>query len=175
MSLKQRLSLGEMLPIDWAAANSSSLPLCVLNAETSELDATLPFALGSSIQAIRRGASHFHILIDETRCRTKRNPARAPFSGSTSSVQADNECFTCLHGLAISFNSFNESFHHVAPHCLRFHLNTCKIPAMPKLTETLAAKLAHPSSSTRKYWDTEVKGFGLFVGKRSKTSYFQRD
>jgi integrase len=46
---------------------------------------------------------------------------------------------------------------------------------MPKLTETFAAKLAHPDSGTRKYWDSEVKGFGLFVGKRSKTWYFQRD
>jgi len=46
---------------------------------------------------------------------------------------------------------------------------------MPKLTETFAAKLAHPESGTRKYWDSEVKGFGLFVGKRSKTWYFQRD
>ena len=40
---------------------------------------------------------------------------------------------------------------------------------MPKLTEAFAAKLALPESGTRKYWDTEVKGFGLFAGKRSKT------
>jgi integrase len=46
---------------------------------------------------------------------------------------------------------------------------------MPKLTETFAAKLALPESGTRKYWDTEVKGFGLFAGKRSKTWYYQRD
>ena len=46
---------------------------------------------------------------------------------------------------------------------------------MPKLTETFASKLSHPESGTRKYWDTEVKGFGLFAGKQSKTWYFQRD
>jgi len=46
---------------------------------------------------------------------------------------------------------------------------------MPKLTETFVSKLAHPEAGTRKYWDTEVKGFGLFVGKRSKTWYYQRD
>ena len=46
---------------------------------------------------------------------------------------------------------------------------------MPKLTETFASKLAHSADGTRKYWDTEVKGFGLWVGKRSKTWYFQRD
>jgi integrase len=58
---------------------------------------------------------------------------------------------------------------------MRFHFNTCKEPAMPKLTETFASKLSHPESGTRKYWDTEVKGFGLFAGKQSKTWYFQRD
>lgn len=46
---------------------------------------------------------------------------------------------------------------------------------MSKLTETLAAKLSHPASGTWKHWDTEVRGFGLFVGKRSKTWYYQRD
>jgi integrase len=46
---------------------------------------------------------------------------------------------------------------------------------MPKLTETFAKKLPHANSSTDKYWDAEVKGLVLFVGKRSKTWYFQKD
>lgn len=46
---------------------------------------------------------------------------------------------------------------------------------MPKLTETFVAKLPNPGTGTRKHWDTEVRGFGLFAGKRSKTWYFQRD
>jgi hypothetical protein len=89
--------------------------------------------------------------------------------------QASVLCFTCFHGVAICFVSLNDSFHRVAPLCMRFHFNTCKEPAMPKLTETFASKLSHPESGTRKYWDTEVKGFGLFAGKQSKTWYFQRD
>lgn len=46
---------------------------------------------------------------------------------------------------------------------------------MPKLTETLANRLPHSRTGTLKYWDTEVKGLVLFVGKRSKTWYFQKD
>lgn len=46
---------------------------------------------------------------------------------------------------------------------------------MPKLTETFARNLPHAKEGTRKYWDTEIKGLVLFVGKRSKTWYFQRD
>jgi integrase len=46
---------------------------------------------------------------------------------------------------------------------------------MSKLTETFAKKTAHPSTGTRKHWDSEVKGLGLFVGKRTKTWYFQKD
>ena len=46
---------------------------------------------------------------------------------------------------------------------------------MPKLTETFAAKLPQSKNGTQKHWDTEVKGFALFVGKRSKTWYFQKD
>jgi len=46
---------------------------------------------------------------------------------------------------------------------------------MSKLTETFARKAAHPISGTRKCWDSEIKGFGLFIGKRAKTWYFQRD
>ena len=46
---------------------------------------------------------------------------------------------------------------------------------MPKLTETFAAKLPYSADGTRKYWDTEVKGFGLWAGKRSKTWYYQPD
>ena len=46
---------------------------------------------------------------------------------------------------------------------------------MPKLTETFVNKLPHAKEGTQKYWDTEIKGFVLFVGKRSKTWYYQRD
>ena len=46
---------------------------------------------------------------------------------------------------------------------------------MPKLTETYAKKLSFSSEGTQKYWDTEIKGLVLFVGKRSKTWYFQKD
>lgn len=46
---------------------------------------------------------------------------------------------------------------------------------MPKLTETLAAKLPLSKTGTTKYWDNEIKGLGLFVGKKSKTWYFQKD
>lgn len=46
---------------------------------------------------------------------------------------------------------------------------------MPKLTETFAKKIPPAKSGTEKYWDTEVKGLVLFVGKKSKTWYFQKD
>lgn len=46
---------------------------------------------------------------------------------------------------------------------------------MPKLTETYTSKLPYSKSGTVKHWDSEVRGLGLFVGKRSKTWYFQKD
>jgi integrase len=46
---------------------------------------------------------------------------------------------------------------------------------MSKLTETFARKAPHPATGTRKYWDSEIKGLGLFIGKKAKTWYFQRD
>lgn len=46
---------------------------------------------------------------------------------------------------------------------------------MPKLTETFAKKLPHAQEGTLKHWDNEIKGLVLFVGKRSKTWYFQKD
>jgi integrase len=46
---------------------------------------------------------------------------------------------------------------------------------MPKLTETFARKASHPATGTRKHWDSEIKGLGLFIGKKAKTWYFQRD
>ncbi len=46
---------------------------------------------------------------------------------------------------------------------------------MSKLTETFAKQTAYPSKGTRKHWDSEVKGLGLFVGKRTKTWYLQKD
>ncbi len=46
---------------------------------------------------------------------------------------------------------------------------------MPKLTETFVRKLPPAKSGTAKHWDAEVKGFVLFVGKKAKTWYFQKD
>ena len=46
---------------------------------------------------------------------------------------------------------------------------------MPKLTETFARTAKFTSGGTDTHWDGEVRGFGLFVGKRSKTWYDQRD
>lgn len=46
---------------------------------------------------------------------------------------------------------------------------------MPKLTETYARRLSPSKSGTEKHWDSEIKGLVLFVGKRSKTWYFQKD
>lgn len=46
---------------------------------------------------------------------------------------------------------------------------------MPKLTETFAKKLSQAKAGTDKYWDAEIRGLVLFVGKRSKTWYFQKD
>jgi integrase len=46
---------------------------------------------------------------------------------------------------------------------------------MPKLTETLARKLPYSKDGTQKHWDAEIRGLGLFVGKRSKTWYYQKD
>ena len=46
---------------------------------------------------------------------------------------------------------------------------------MPKLTETFARKVPQTKAGTAKHWDSEIKGLVLFVGKRSKTWYFQKD
>ncbi len=46
---------------------------------------------------------------------------------------------------------------------------------MPKLTETFARKVPQTKTGTDKHWDSEIKGLVLFVGKRSKTWYFQKD
>ena len=46
---------------------------------------------------------------------------------------------------------------------------------MPKLTETYVRKLPFVSSGTDKHWDTEVRGLVLFIGKKTKTWYFQKD
>ncbi len=46
---------------------------------------------------------------------------------------------------------------------------------MPKLTETFVRKVALTKQGTAKHWDNEVKGLVLFVGKKSKTWYFQKD
>lgn len=46
---------------------------------------------------------------------------------------------------------------------------------MPKLTETYVRKIGFSKTGTQKFWDSDLKGFVLFVGKRSKTWYFQKD
>lgn len=46
---------------------------------------------------------------------------------------------------------------------------------MPKLTETFARKVPQTKEGTAKHWDSEVRGLVLFVGKKSKTWYFQKD
>jgi integrase len=46
---------------------------------------------------------------------------------------------------------------------------------MPKLTETFARKISQSERGTQKFWDAEIKGLVLFVGKQSKTWYFQKD
>ena len=46
---------------------------------------------------------------------------------------------------------------------------------MAKLTETLAKRLPQSKAGTDKHWDSEIRGLVLFVGKRSKTWYFQKD
>ena len=46
---------------------------------------------------------------------------------------------------------------------------------MPKLTETFANRISPAKRGTDKYWDSEIKGLVLFVGKKSKTWYFQKD
>ena len=46
---------------------------------------------------------------------------------------------------------------------------------MSKLTETYARKAGHSVTDSRKHWGSEIKGLGLFIGKKAKTWYFQRD
>lgn len=46
---------------------------------------------------------------------------------------------------------------------------------MPKLNETYVKKISQSKSGTEKYWDSEIKGFVLYVGKAAKTWYFQKD
>lgn len=46
---------------------------------------------------------------------------------------------------------------------------------MPKLTDTYVKKLPAAKAGTQKFWDSEIKGLVLFVGKRSKSWYFQKD
>ncbi len=46
---------------------------------------------------------------------------------------------------------------------------------MPKLTETYMKKLPAAKTGTSKHWDNEIKGLVVFVGKRAKTWYYQKD
>jgi hypothetical protein len=45
---------------------------------------------------------------------------------------------------------------------------------MPKLTETYVKRISQTNSGTDKYWDAEIKGLVLYVGKKAKTWYFQK-
>ena len=57
-----------------------------------------------------------------------------------------------------------------------FPADTDKRPTkMPKLTETFVRKIPLRRRAPRKHWDPEIKGLVLFVGKASKTWYFQKD
>jgi hypothetical protein len=55
---------------------------------------------------------------------------------------------------------------------IHFPIDTDK---MSKLTDTYVKKLPVAETGAKKFWDSEIKGFVLFVGKRSKTWYFQKD
>ncbi len=46
---------------------------------------------------------------------------------------------------------------------------------MSKLAETVPHKAPHSAAGSRKHWDSEIKGLGIFIGKRAKTWYFLRD
>jgi len=46
---------------------------------------------------------------------------------------------------------------------------------MPKLTETYVRKIPTSDTGTQKYWDGEIKGLVISVGKSAKTWYFQKD
>ena len=47
--------------------------------------------------------------------------------------------------------------------------------SFPKLTETFASKRPPAQSGTQTYWDSDIKGLVLCVGKKAKTWYFQKD
>lgn len=44
-----------------------------------------------------------------------------------------------------------------------------------KLTKTYCKNIAYPDDGLVRHWDTEIKGFGLFVRKTSATWYYQYD
>ena len=46
---------------------------------------------------------------------------------------------------------------------------------MPKLTETYARKIPQAETGTDRHWDSEIKGLVLYVGKKAKTWYYQKD
>lgn len=46
---------------------------------------------------------------------------------------------------------------------------------MPKLNETYVKRLPYAPPGKSRVWDSEVKGLCVYIGKRSKTWYFQRD
>ena len=47
---------------------------------------------------------------------------------------------------------------------------------MPRLTEIAVAKACKIDGEAQsKFWDDQIPGFGLFVGKKAKTFYYQRE
>jgi integrase len=49
------------------------------------------------------------------------------------------------------------------------------MPKMKLTTKGAVDNLPHPATGQTLYWDTDLRGFGVLVGKRSKTFVMQRD
>jgi hypothetical protein len=47
--------------------------------------------------------------------------------------------------------------------------------AQLKLTKSAIDRLSHPRKGQRHYWDTQLRGFGLVIGRNTKTFVVQRD
>lgn len=44
-----------------------------------------------------------------------------------------------------------------------------------RINETLCRRMQHPEKGVVRYWDDQISGFGLFVGKKTQTFYFQHE
>jgi integrase len=49
------------------------------------------------------------------------------------------------------------------------------MPSLKLTTKTAVEALLHPAKGQQLYWDTTLRGFGVLVGKQSKTFIIQRD